>query len=830
MMFCAFFYFCAFQTKETKIMKVSYSWLKRYVKTTLSPQEVGEILTDTGLEIEGIEEEERIQGGLEGVVIGEIKECTKHENADRLNVTHVDVGGEERLQIVCGAPNVAEGQKVMVATVGTTLYPQPDKPFKIKKSKIRGVTSVGMICAEDELGIGNSHDGIMVLPDDAEVGQAAATYFQLETDVVFEIGLTPNRSDAMGHVGVARDLVAYTKVHEIEKTTLQLPDSSAFEVQNTGQNVKIKVEDTAACPRYMGTVIADIEVGSSPDWLKNALLSIGLSPVNNVVDVTNYVMHELGTPLHAFDLKKVGEQIVVKKAEEGTAFKTLDGEERKLSADDLMITNGTENMCMAGIFGGADSGVKETTQSIFLEAAYFDPVTIRQSAKRHGLSTDASFRFERGVDPNMIDFALKRAAALIAEISGGKVGMQPIDKYPQTIQPKEVMFSYERCNQLIGNAIEVEKIGEILKSLDIEILQNNGAQVKLKIPTYRVDVTRQADVIEEVLRIYGFNNITLPEKWNISLSEQDLRSEEKRMNTVANLLVSQGYFEMLNNSLTAAQLVEELGGEWLSNANSVEMLNPLSKELDVMRQTLVFHGLTSIAHNQNRQHPDVGLFEFGKVYHKYGDEFNENKRLNIFLTGRKQKELWNTNDEKTTFYSLKGSVVALLERLGINELVSAKALKKSLLADGVQLYVQKNKIGEIGWTTNKMNKAFGIKQQVFVADLDWDMILSLGNRNKVEFTSLARSFAVRRDFSLLLDQSVSFGAIEEIALKTDRKLLKAVDLFDVYEGDKLPDGKKSYAVSFSFQDEEKTLKDKQIDKLMDKIYEQLNKQLKAELR
>ncbi|MGM0477852.1 MAG: phenylalanine--tRNA ligase subunit beta [Bacteroidota bacterium] len=811
-------------------MKISYSWLKRYVKTSLSPKEVGEILTDTGLEIEGIEEVERIQGGLQGVVIGEIKECTKHENADRLNVTNVDVGENELLQIVCGAPNVAEGQKVMVATVGTTLYPAPNEPFKIKKSKIRGVASEGMICAEDELGIGTSHDGIMVLPEDAEVGQKAATYFQLESDVVFEIGLTPNRSDAMGHVGVARDLVAYTKVHDVEKTTLQFPDASAFEVQNTGQSVKIEVEDTEACPRYMGTVIADIEVAPSPDWLKNALLSIGLTPINNVVDVTNYVMHELGTPLHAFDLKKVGEQIVVKKAEAGTVFNTLDGEERKLSADDLMITNGTENMCMAGIFGGADSGVKDTTQSIFLEAAYFDPVTIRQSAKRHGLITDASFRFERGVDPNMIDFALKRAAALIAEVTGGKVGMQPIDKYPQTIQSREVMFSYERCNQLIGNEIEVEKIGEILKSLDIEILQNNGAQVKLKIPTYRVDVTRQADVIEEVLRIYGFNNITLPEKWNISLSEQDLRNEEKRMNTVANLLVSQGYFEMLNNSLTASQLIEELGGEWMSNANSVEMLNPLSNELDVMRQTLIFHGLSSIAHNQNRQHPDVGLFEFGKVYHKFGDEYKENKRLNIFLTGRKHQERWNTDDSKTTFYSLKGSVVALLERLGIDEMVTSKALKKSLLADGIQLYAQKNKIGEIGWTTKELNKAFGVKQQVFVADLDWDMLLSLGNRNKVEFSPLARSFAVRRDFSLLLDEAVTFGAIEAIAYKTDRRLLKKVDLFDVYEGDKLPEGKKSYAVSFSFQDDEKTLKDKQIDKLMDKIYAQLNKQLKAELR
>tara|TARA_B100000508_G_C11465718_1_gene282268 strand:- start:14721 stop:17156 length:2436 start_codon:yes stop_codon:yes gene_type:complete len=811
-------------------MKVSYSWLKRYVKTDQKPDEVSEILTDTGLEIEGLEEVESIKGGLRGVVIGKVLTCEKHENADRLNVTTVDIGEKEPVQIVCGAPNVGVDQKVVVATVGTTLYPTPEEPFKIKKSKIRGVESVGMICAEDELGIGKSHDGIMVLPEDAKIGQSAAEYFQLESDHVFEIGLTPNRSDALGHLGVARDLVAYNKVHGGEKSALQLPDISSFEVQNTGHSVKIEVEDEDACPRYMGTVIADVEVKPSPDWLKNALLAIGLTPINNIVDVTNFVMHELGTPLHAFDLSKVGEKVVVKKAKEGEKFTTLDGEERTLTADDLMITNGKENMCLAGIFGGEDSGVKYTTQAIFLEAAYFDPVTIRTSAKHHGLNTDASFRFERGVDPNMVDFALKRAAALIAEVSEGKVGMHPLDNYPKVIEPKEVMFSYDRCNQLIGNDIEVDKVGEILQALDIEILQNNGDRAQLKIPTYRVDVTREADVIEEVLRIYGFNNISLPEKWNISLSDQDLRSEERRLNTIANLLVNQGYYEMMNNSLTSSQLIEEHGGELLSNDRSVEMLNPLSNELDVMRQTLIFHGLSSIAHNQNRQHPDVGLYEIGKVYFKFDDKYEENKRLSLFLTGRKEIEQWNTSDDKTTFYSLKGTVVSILERLGLNGMITTKAIKKSILTDGIQLFVQKNKIGEIGWTSDKLNRSFGVKQRVYIADLDWDMIISLGNRNKVKFSPLPKSFAVRRDFSLLLDESVSFGAIEEIAYKTDRKLLRDVNLFDVYEGDKLPDGKKSYAVSFSFQDEEKTLKDKQIDKLMDKIYDQLNKQLKAELR
>lgn len=811
-------------------MKISYNWLRKYVNTWLSPDEVSTILTDTGLEVEGLSEVESVKGGLQGVVVGKVLTCDKHENADRLNVTTVELGGGEVAQIVCGAPNVAAGQKVVVATVGTTLYPTPEEPFKIKKSKIRGVESAGMICAEDELGIGTSHDGIMVLPDDAQIGQTAAEYFNLESDYVFEIGLTPNRSDALGHVGVARDLVAFTKVHQKEKSALQLPDVSAFEVQNNGQQVKIIVEDTEACPRYMGTVITGIEVQPSPDWLKNALLAIGLTPINNVVDVTNFVMHELGTPLHAFDLKNVGEQVVVKKAGEGDKFTTLDGVERTLTSEDLMITNGKEHMCMAGIFGGEQSGVKDTTQGIFLEAAFFDPVTIRTSAKHHGLNTDASFRFERGVDPNMVDFALKRAATLIAEVSGGTVGMQPVDHYPKVIDGAEVTFSYDRCNQLIGNDLDVEKIGEILKALDIEILQNNGAQVNLKIPTYRVDVTREADVIEEVLRIYGFNNITLPEKWNISLSDQDLRSEEKRQNTIANQLVSQGYFEMMNNSLTSSQLIEELGGELLSNDRSVEMLNPLSNELDIMRQTQLFHGLMAVAHNQNRQHPDVKLFEFGKIYQKFDEDYKENKRLTIFLAGRKEPEQWNSSNQTTSFYSLKGTVESLLDRLGLNQMVSTKPLKKSLLADGVQLYVQKEKIGEIGWTSRKMNKSFGVKQQVFVADLDWDSILSLGNRNKVKFKPLAKTFAVRRDFSLLLDNAITFQEILNVAHKTDRKLLKEVNLFDVYEGDKLPEGKKSYAVSFSFQDDEKTLKDQQVDKLMDMIYEQLNKQLKAELR
>ncbi len=811
-------------------MKVSYNWLKNYVKTEHSPQRLSEILTDTGLEVEGLEKVEIIKGGLEGVVIGLVTSCKPHEGADRLNVTTVDIGQEEELQIVCGAPNVAEGQKVVVATVGTTLFPKPDEPFKIKKSKIRGVESLGMICAEDELGIGVSHDGIMVLPKEAKVGQKAAEYFNLADDYRIEIGLTPNRSDALGHLGVARDIVAFNKIHKVEKSSLQLPDVSAYEVVESGEKVRIEVKSPDDCSRYMGCVVSNIKVKPSPDWLKNYLLTIGLTPINNVVDVTNFVMHELGTPLHAFDLSNIGSKIVVKHAQEGEKFTTLDDVERTMSEKDLMITNGTENLAIAGVFGGKDSGVSASTTSIFIETAYFNPVSVRKTAKRHGLNTDASFRFERGVDICMIEFAMKRAATLIVKLAGGTISHEPIPFYPKRVQPTEVMFSYSRCNQLIGNDIEVDKVGEILNALDIQILQNNGDQVKLKIPTYRVDVTREADVIEEVLRIYGFNNIELPQKWNISLSDQNLRSEEMRLNTIADLLVSQGYFEMMNNSLTSSNLIDDHGGEAFSNENSVKMLNPLSTDLDVMRQSLIFQGLTTVTHNKNRQNSDLGLFEFGNIYQKFNNEFLENKRLSIFLTGMKEPEQWNSKQEEVSFFTLKGIVTAILDRLGLNGMATMKGLKKSILEDGMQLYVQKDKIGEIGWTSTQLNKSLGLKQRVYVADLDWDMILSLDNRNKVLFKPLAKTFAMRRDFSLLLNKSVTFQEIEEVARKTERKLLKEVNLFDVYEGDKLPENKKSYAISFYFQDDEKTLKDDQIDKVMENIRVQLENQLKTELR
>ena len=811
-------------------MKISYNWLKKYVSTSHSPEELSKILTDTGLEVEGVEKVEAVKGGLSNVVIGKVLSCEKHTDADRLKVTTVDVGESEPLQIVCGAPNVAVNQKVVVAKVGCTLYPSPDKPFKIKKSKIRGVESVGMICAEDELGIGISHDGIMVLDDDAKVGQDAASYFNLENDYLIEIGLTPNRSDAMGHVGVARDIVAYMNVHERANISLNLPDVSGFKVDNTSETIDVSVEDAQLAPRYAGVTIAGVKVAPSPDWLKNALLSIGLTPINNIVDVTNFVLHELGTPLHAFDLRSLNNKIVVKTAKENTKFTTLDDIERKLDAEDLLITNGKDALCIAGVFGGANSGVKEDTTALFLEAAYFNPVSIRKTAKRHGLNTDASFRFERGVDPNMIEFALKRAALLIKEVAGGSISMNPVDLYPHSIEKNTVEFSFERCNKLIGNNIPKEQVIAILSNLDIDIIQEKNGVATLEIPTYRVDVTRESDVIEEVLRIYGFNNISLPEKFNMSLSSNKNLLVEKSQNLIADLLSNKGFFEIMNNSLTQADYVAKFGDQTFSSDRNVEMLNPLSNELSVLRQSLIFQSLESVKRNQNRQQSDVKLYEFGKTYHKFDDSYSESKRLMIVLSGRKEDEQWNTLNDQVSFYTLKGVVKAIFERLGLNHLVQVKGLKKSLLSDGIQLTLLKRKIGEIGWISNKMKKHFGIKQDVFVADIDWDTVLDCLKMNKVKFSELPKTFSVRRDFSLLLDEEVTFGSIEEIALNTDKKLLRNIDLFDVYEGDKLEKGKKSYAVSFHFQDDDKTLKDNQVDAIMEKIRLQLENKLKATLR
>ena len=810
-------------------MKVAYNWLKQYVDTNLSAEEIGKILTETGLEVESIDKIEAVKGGLEGVFVGEVLSCEKHPDADKLKVTSVTIGGEP-LQVVCGAPNVAVGQKVLLATVGATLYPSPDAPLKMKVSKIRGVDSFGMLCAEDELGLGKSHSGILVLDPTIEVGTPASKVFNLEDDYQIEIGLTPNRADAMGHVGVARDIIAYLNFHKKENLTLKMPDISAYKVQNTSLVIDVSVENPELCSRYVGTTLKNVTIKPSPEWLQKSLRVIGISPINNVVDATNYVMRELGTPLHAFDVRSLHGKISVKLAQEGEKFTTLDGVERILSSENLMITNASKSLCIAGVFGGDESGIKEDTTQIFLESAYFNPVSVRKTAKFHGLNTDASFRFERGVDPELTEYAMKRAALLIQEIAGGEISMETVDIYPQILENRTVVFSYDRCNKLIGTVISVQDVDKILSFLDIKVTEVKDGIAQLSVPQYRVDVTREADVIEEVLRIYGFNNVPLPEKLNTSINSFSKPDREKVQTVLSELLVGKGLVEMLNNSLTTATYVENLGGDSLHSARNVQMLNPLSLELDVMRQSLLFNALEVIEHNQNRQHADLKLFEFGKVYHKYESGFTENKRLILILTGKKEKESWNSSKESVSYYAMKGLANAVFSRLGLNDLVQESALKNSVLQDGIQWTILKKKVGEIGWINPAMKKHFGIKKDVFVADFDWDVILESLQFVKIKYTELPKTFAVRRDFSLVLNTQTNFSDIEAVAKNCDKKILREVGLFDVYEGKNLEEGKKSYAVSFTFQDFEQTLKDQQIDSLMEKIRLDLEVKLGAKLR
>ena len=811
-------------------MKISYNWLKQYVNTNLSPVELGNILTDTGLEVESIEKIEAIKGGLAGVVVGEVITCEKHPDADKLKVTTVNVGKDELLQIVCGAPNVATGQKVIVATVGATLYPKPDEAFKIKLSKIRGVESQGMLCAEDELGLGESHSGILVLDSSIEVGTKAAAYFELEDDHQIEIGLTPNRADAMGHIGVARDVIAFLNTHRNKGLSIKWPSVESFTKGKKELKITVTNENTTDCARYMGTTISGVTIQPSPAWLQKRLRAIGLSPINNVVDVTNFVMRELGTPLHAFDVETLNGTIVVKNAKDGDKFVTLDGVERTLSSDNLMITNGTDNLCIAGVFGGLTSGIQDTTTDIFLESAYFNPVSVRKTAKFHGLNTDASFRFERGVDPALTDYALKRAALLIQEIAGGEIGMDIVDIYPKKIENKIVVFHYARCYQLIGVELPKEQVNEILENLDIKIHSDINGTAKLEVPAYRVDVTREADIIEEVLRIFGFNNVPIPAKLNTSIGNFKKPNIEKIQSVISEFIVGKGFVEMLNNSLTSSQYTDKLGGNNLPSKNNVKMLNPLSQELDVMRQSLIFNTLEVIQHNQNRQNPDLKLFEFGKTYHKFDSGFNENKRLIIALTGRTEKEQWNSKNELVSYYTLKGITLSIFKRLGLDSLLNESALKNSQFQDGVQLTVLKQKVGEMGWITADYKKHFGIKNDVFIADLDWDAILECLNYVKIKYTELPKTFEVRRDFSLLLNTNTTFAEIETIAKNCDKKILRQIGLFDVYEGKNLDKGKKSYAVSFIFQDTEQTLKDTQVESVMDKIRNELETKLEAQLR
>ena len=808
-------------------MKISYNWLKQFLQIDWEPVKTGELLTDLGLEVEGIETKESIKGSLKGIVVGKVLTCKQHPNADRLKVTTVDLGSGEPVQIVCGAPNVDAGQKVPVATIGTTLYDDKGEGFKIKKGKIRGEESHGMICAEDELGLGKGHDGILVLDEALEVGTQAADVFNIETDYVFEIGLTPNRSDAMSHFGVARDLRAGLIQKEI-KLELISPSVSNFHVDERTLRFDVEVDNKEQVPRYCGISITDVEVKDSPEWIQNRLKAIGITPKNNIVDITNYVLHELGQPLHAFDAQKIkGNKILVKTLEEGTKFTTLDDVERELSSEDIMICDADSNpLCIAGVFGGSKSGVTENTTSIFLESAYFNPVSVRKTAKRHALNTDASFRFERGIDINMTEYALKRAALLIEEYAGGKLVSDVSDFYPEKIQDFQVFFSFESAYRLIGQEIPQEMIKNILASLEIKINNVTDGGLGLTIPSYRTDVQREADIIEEILRVYGYNNIEFSHKLNTSISF-DSNKETKVENIIGDQLTALGFNETMANSLTKPAYTS-LSNNINEEAN-VAMINPLSNDLKVMRQSLLFSGLESIAYNINRKNNALQFYEFGKTYHKYNEKYEENKHLTLFVTGNRTKESWSVAKKTSDFFYLKGIITSLLNRLGIDK-VKSSPTKQDIFSEGISLGLGKRKLVEFGVVKQTILKEFGIKQEVLFADFNWDTILQLVGNKKIKVSELPKFPAVKRDLALLLDTKVAFNEVYNLAFQTERKLLKEVDLFDVYEGDKLPEGKKSYAVSFLLQDETKTLADKQIDKIMQKLQQNFEKNLDAVLR
>ena len=808
-------------------MKISYNWLKQFNKTDWSPEQTGNLLTDLGLEVEGIEPFESVKGSLEGVVIGEILTCKKHPNADKLKLTTVDIGGEQPLQIVCGAPNVAKGQKVPVATIGTTLYAENGDAWTIKKGKIRGEESHGMICAEDELGLGKSHDGIMVLDEKIKVGTLASEIFKIEKDQVFEIGLTPNRADAMSHLGVARDLKAGLIQREII-LELITPSVSAFHIDNRTVKIDVDVKNIDLAPRYCGVTISGLKVEDSPAWLQNRLKAIGLTPINNIVDATNYVLHELGQPLHAFDTVKItGNIIEVKTLKAGTKFITLDGVERKLHEEDLMICDGEKPMCIAGVFGGVASGVSESTTSIFLESAFFNPISIRKSAKRHGMNTDASFRFERGIDPNITEYALKRAALLIQDIAGGEITSDIVDIYKNKIEDFQVRLSFDNAKNLIGEEIPRDIIKRILMSLEIKINNVTETGLGLTVPAFRNDVQREADIIEEILRVYGYNNINPTEKLNASISNSSKFEDYKLQNIIGNQLVSQGFYEIMANSLTTPKYIAL--SEQLNEDHNVVMLNPLSNDLSVMRQSLLFSGLEAVAYNINRKRHNLKLYEFGKTYHDHNENRHEHKHLSILVTGDKTAERWNTPSQKSDFFFLKGTITAILERLGITRFKES-IIENDLFSEGLQLSFGKTKLADFGLVKKTVLKHFGISQDVLHADFNWDAILDIAKNNNIKFEDLPKYPAVKRDFALLLDETVSFESIFTIAKQTEKQLLKHVNLFDVYQGKNLPKGKKSYAVSFTLQDERKTLTDKQIDKIMSKLQSNFEEQLGAELR
>jgi len=821
-------------------MNISYNWLKQYINIDLPIDEVAKILTSIGLECGNVEEVQSVKGGLKGLVVGEVLTCINHENSDHLHVTTVKINEtEEPLQIVCGAPNVAVGQKVIVATIGTKLYPAEGGEFIIKRSKIRGVESFGMLCAEDEIGIGTNHDGIITLPQETPVGIAAADYYHIENDSIIEVDITPNRSDAISHYGVARDLVAYFLAKNVD-VVLKKPSIHDFKVENHDFEVDVLVENSVACPRYSGITISDVTVKESPDWLKNRLSAIGLHPINNIVDATNYVLHALGHPMHAFDGDKLkGGKIIVKNLPNETKFTTLDGVERSLRDTDLMICNAEEGMCIAGVFGGLDSGITESTTKIFLESAYFNPTHIRKTARAHGLSTDASFRYERGCDPNNTIYILKYAAMLIKEIAGGTISSEIIDIYPNKIEPFAVNLTYKKVKDLIGFEIEKPIIKNILKGLEIEIVQESEEELSLRVPTYRVDVQRDVDVIEDILRIYGYNQIPFDESLKSSISYTEKPDSHRIQNLISEQLTANGFNEILNNSLTKSSYYTELNV--FPAENCVKIMNPLGVDLSVLRQTLLFGGLESIARNRNYKNNNLKFYEFGNCYHFHNEKrssenalssFSEDLHLGLWICGNKTAQSWVQKEEKSTVFELKAHVENILIRIGLNQNnIVVEKLTNDIYSDALQINTKRGEeLVVFGCVNKNILNGFDIDAEVFFADLNWTNLMREIKNHKITYVDIPKFPEVRRDLALLLDKNVTFAEIEKIAYETEKKLLKRVNLFDVYEGKNLPIGKKSYAVSFILQDSEKTLKDAQIDAIMQRLIKNLTEKIGASLR
>lgn len=820
-------------------MNISYNWLKEYVDFDLTPEEVAAALTSIGLETGGVEEVQTIKGGLEGLVVGEVLTCEPHPNSDHMHITTVNLGQGEPVQIVCGAANVAAGQKVIVATLGTKLY-DGDECFTIKKSKLRGVESNGMICAEDEIGVGTSHDGIIVLPDDVVPGTLAKDYYDIKSEYVLEVDITPNRADACSHYGVARDLYAWL-VQNGHKATLKRPSVEDFHVDNHDMDIEVAVENAEACPRYAGVTIKGVTVKESPEWLQNKLHLIGVRPINNIVDITNYILHAYGQPMHCFDADKIkGGKIVVRTCAEGTKFVTLDEAERTLSERDLMICNAEEPMCIAGVFGGLDSGTTESTKDVFLESAYFHPTWVRKTARRHGLSTDSSFRFERGIDPNGVIYALKAAALLVKELAGGEIASEIKDVYPSPIADFNVELPFAYVNSLIGKEIPRETVKNIVSSLEMKIVEETDEALSLQVPPYRVDVQRPCDVVEDILRIYGYNNVEIPTSVKSCLSVKgDVDKSVKLQNLVSEQLVGCGFNEILNNSLTAAAYYEGL--ESYKPENLVHLMNPLSNDLNVMRGTLLFGGLESIQHNANRKNADLRFFEFGNCYHFHAEKknlekvlaaYSEELHLGMWITGKRVSNSWAHADENASVYELKAYVLNIFRRLGVNfgGLVFGN-LADDIYSVAVSVHTRGGKLlATFGVISKKIQKAFDLDNEVYYADLNWKELMKAIKGNAVTYREISKYPAVKRDLALLLDKKVQFVEIEKIAFETDKKLLKSVELFDVYEGKNLEPGKKSYAVSFMLQDENATLNDKQIDKFMQKLIKNLETKLEAKLR